>query len=180
MSIQTERFDRIRAENEAIEKGKSTGLEGYAEESKQKKEQHILSLSNAAKTVIDDLDYNSSEEDFDKARELNQEWYDQALDYFGRDKKKMATYGAINESRLLEITNEAADAKNYSNLNISYNTTWDEIQDLQTEAEDFDFSEVEAALNDFRTVGQNVLEYNKQWVNKAEYQQRIKDSYKRI
>ena len=147
-------------------------------EKEETKEKAALSVEyKQSEGLITQLNYASSQEDFDKARAELDDWNEKSKDYFKNDANQLALNQGIYESNIKLINASYKDFEDYGKLTENIETKKTELFGLQKGSEDgkYDFSGITEVLNEYKQIGENILEYNKTWVNKTEYDNNISE-----
>tara|TARA_Y100001963_G_scaffold115087_1_gene159719 strand:- start:5472 stop:6992 length:1521 start_codon:yes stop_codon:yes gene_type:complete len=157
-----------------------TAIDGWKEyfaKEEVKEKANLAAESQQATNIISKLNYASTQEDFDNAQRELDDWYKKTSDYHKDDDKQLVLNTTIYETNNQLINDTYADFENYNNLTNNIETKKTELFDLQKGNEDgkYDFQNIENVLNDYKQIGENILEYNKTWVNKTNYNNNINE-----
>ena len=149
-------------------------LTDWHNKEEQKELSAIAQESNDIVNLAKGLNYNSDVSDFNNVQTKNEEWLVVANNNATTAADKKVNQ-AIYESKNTLIGEKRKDALIYAGLENKIDSKWNEIKSLQTSDENYDFTEVEKALEDYKKIGENILNFNSQWVHGANYKANVTD-----
>jgi hypothetical protein len=138
----------------------------------QKEQAAVSQESNDVASLVKSLNINSTVDDFAQAEIANDNWLRNANEIAKTDNDKKLNQ-AIWETKNLLINEVQDSAADYMFQTNKINTTWNKIQELQTEVEDYDFTAVKEALDSYKKTGEKILTFNNNWVHKENYKQNL-------
>jgi hypothetical protein len=155
--------------SQKLQKAMKEGFEKIDASNKKVTATEAIGLDNYLKT----LSYASTDEDIAKAHELNQNWLTNANDreMYARDKTlNQAIYDS--KEQMINMVSDRQDE--YSTLNSNIGGLEEQLQTLQTaDNEQYDFTEINEVLKNYKQAGENIIKYNQNWVGKSEYKANI-------
>lgn len=176
MAIDLNALNNMYARKEASQQDRvnkiKEGLSTYLESTEIEEKNILGSEGKGVDAAITNINVNSTQEEIDAVTESNNQWLEQSLSIAKNDNEKVL-YNSIYENKQTLINNIEDDKTNFDAYNTTLDTKLKDIEKLQTTDNKFDFTQITDLLDDYRTAGENILNFNKNWVHKDSYEDNV-------
>ena len=163
----------IKAQKEAKRENFKETLFKIAETNNLRNKKITAVEAGAVDSYLKTLNYNSSDAQIDSAYDMNNEWLANANSRETNSKDRQLNQ-AIYESKNNLINRFSDNQEEYKELNNNIDILWEQLEGLKTsDNEEYDFTTITKVLDTYKKTGENVLAYNQNWINKAEYKNNI-------